>query len=228
MKSKTAAMYCGAITDTDGTVMVPGEGDALGEASLEPGVLMRLRPGKSISFSDPPTIGVEMADFQRAMIREIAAGCGIPSFLVDHDMSQINFSSARVAIIEFRKKIEAAQDHFAFQILRPVWRRWLTLEILSGRIDAPLTEEVLRHRWIAPKAEWLQPDKDVAAKKSMAIAAGLTSRREAVASRGINIEELDNQIASDRAREKALGLDFTPAPQPPIAQPQGAPTDANQ
>ena len=43
MKSKTAAMYCGAITDTDGTVMVPGEGDALGEASLEPGVLMRLR-----------------------------------------------------------------------------------------------------------------------------------------------------------------------------------------
>ena len=141
-------------------------------------------------------------------------------------MSQINFSSARVAIIEFRKKIEAAQDHFAFQILRPVWRRWLTLEILSGRIDAPLTEEVLRHRWIAPKAEWLQPDKDVAA-ESMAIAAGLTSRREAVASRGINIEELDNQIASDRARKGAWPR-LHACPPTAIAQPQGAPTDANQ
>ena len=208
MKAKTAAMYCGAITDADGTLM-PGD-ESLGETSLEPGVLMRLKPGKSISFSDPPAIGVEMADFQRAMIREITSGCGIPSFLVDHDMSQVNFSSARVSLLEFRKKIEAAQDHFAFQALRPTYRRWLTLEILSGRIDAPLTEEVLRHRWIAPKAEYLDPLKDANA-ESVAIAAGLTSRREAVASRGINIEELDNQIASDRAREKALGLDFTPA-----------------
>ena len=146
------------------------------------------------------------------MIREISAGLGIPSFLVDHDMGQVNFSAPASPSSSFAAKSEQWQDAFAFQVLRPIYRRWLTLEILAGRIDVPLSEAILNHRWIAPKSEWVQPDKDVAA-DAAAIAAGLTSRRESVAARGINIEELDRQIASDRAREKALGLDFAPQPQ---------------
>jgi capsid protein len=53
-----------------------------------------------------------------------------------------------------------------------------------------------------------------------AIAAGLMSRRQAVAALGYDVAQLDLDIASDRAREAALGLAFGP----PAAE---EPTDAD-
>lgn len=215
VRLKIGAMLAGFIQDADGTLLA---GENPGEVSLEPGTMTRLRPGESVSFSDPPQIGTESNDFQKSIEREIGAGCGIPGFMLTHDLSEVNFSSARVALVAFRRRIEAWQDHFAFQSLRPTYRRWLTVEILAGRINAPLTEATLRHKWIAPKSAYLDPLKD-AQSEALAIAAGLTSRREAVAARGLNIEQLDAEIAADRAREKALGINFAP----PAATPtQGA------
>jgi len=209
VRLKIGALLAGFVTDSDGTLLQ--DTGPPGEASLEPGTMQRLRPGESVEFSKPPEIGSESNEFQRAVIREIGAGVQIPSFMLDHDMSQINFSSARVAIIAFRRRIEAWQDHFAFQMLRPVYRRWLTVELLSGRITAPLNESTLRHKWIAPKGQWLDPLKDAQA-EALAINSGLTSRREAVAARGIDVESLDAEIANDRAREARLGISFAPPP----------------
>lgn len=217
VRQKIGALLAGFVTDADGALL---DGGAAGEPSLEPGTLQRLRPGESVTFSDPPQIGAESNAHIKSVIREIGAGCGIPSFLIDHDMGEVNFSSARVAIVEHRRRIEAFQDHFAFQILRPIYRRWLSIEILSGRISAPLTEQTLRCKFISPKAEWLQPDKDVAA-EAQAIAAGLMSRKEAVAARGWNVADIDAEIAADRAREQALGISFAPA-----AAPQQEPDNA--
>jgi lambda family phage portal protein len=210
VRLKIGALLAGFVTDADGTLLQ--DGTAPGEASLEPGTMQRLRPGESVEFSKPPEIGAESNEFQRAVIREIGAGVQIPSFMLDHDMSQINFSSARTAIIAFRRRIEAWQDHFAFQMLRPVYRRWLTVELLSGRVTAPMNESTLRHKWIAPKGQWLDPLKDAQA-EALAIASGLTSRREAVAARGIDVESLDAEIAADRAREARLGISFAPPQQ---------------
>ena len=103
--------------------------------------------------------------------------------------------------------LSGLQDMTGFQLLRPVYRRWLTIEILSGRIDAPLDESTLRHRWIAPRQEYLDPLKGFRKRRDHA-GNGLTSRREACAELGISVEDLDKQISSDRAREKTLGLDF--------------------
>jgi lambda family phage portal protein len=207
LRMRMGAMQCGFITDVDGTLM--GDSATPGEVSMEPGTVTRLKPGESYTQNEATKIGAEVVDHEKGVIREICAGVGIPSFLVDFNLSEVNFSSARVGIIEFRKKIQTHQDAFAFAVLRPVWRRWVTTEILSGRLDAPLNENTLRMRCIAPKQEWLQPDKDVAG-ETMAIAAGLMSRKEAVAARGWDVETIDAEIASDKAREKSLGLSFTP------------------
>ncbi len=214
LRMRMGAMQCGFITDADGTMMT--DGATPGEVSMEPGTVTRLKPGESYTQNEATKIGAEVVDHEKGVIREICAGVGIPSFLVDFNLSEVNFSSARVGIIEFRKKIMTHQDAFAFSVLRPIWRRWLTTEVLSGRLDVPLTEDTLRMRCIAPKQEWVQPDKD-AAGEATAIAAGLMSRKEAVAARGWDVETIDAEIASDKAREKSLGLSFTP-PQP---QPTG-------
>jgi lambda family phage portal protein len=219
MRQRIGSLLAGFITDADGTLL--DERPHEGEVSLEPGTMQRLRPGESVSWSDPPEIGTEANEFQKAIIREIGAGAGIPPFLLDGNMGQVNFSSARVALISFRRRIEQWQASvLAHQFLRPVYRRWFSVEILSGRIaDVALNEATLKHKWISPKGVWVDPLKDAQA-ESLAISAGLTSRRECVAARGIDIEQLDEEIAQDRAREKALGIDFTPIAQTPTKEPE--------
>lgn len=58
-----------------------------------------------------------------------------------------------------------------------------------------------------PAQPWVDPLKDTQATRE-AIAAGLMSRRQAVAALGYDVESLDREIAADRAREAALRLSF--------------------
>lgn len=55
-----------------------------------------------------------------------------------------------------------------------------------------------------------------------AIAGGLMSRREAVTSRGVDIEALDAEIAADNARAGSLGLVFTNPNRPNQMEPGNA------
>lgn len=218
-KIKITNMLAGFVIDPSGASagfpVVPGETPSLDgvlEGGLEPGTLKILNAGQDIRFSEPGSIGPEAIQFLTLTAREIAAGLGVPYESLTGDLSQVNYSSIRAGLVEFRRRVEAIQHGvLAFQFLRPVYRRWLTMEILSGRMKADGFERDpelwLSCKWITPRSQWVDPQKDVEAELS-AIAGGLMSRREAVASRGVDIEALDAEIAADNARTKTLGLDF--------------------
>ena len=157
-------------------------------------------------------IGAEAIDFLRFTAREIAAGLGVPYEVLTGDLSQVNYSSIRAGLLEFRRRVEAHQHNvLVFQLLRPIWRAFVTAEILSGRIAAPgfgrNPELWLGARWITPRFDWVDPRKDVEAELA-AIEGGLMSRRQAVAARGYDLEALDQEIADDNARAARLGLSF--------------------
>jgi lambda family phage portal protein len=213
VRQRMAAMLAGFIINPDGSAS-PMEGDQSGATVVggwEPGQLQYLEPGQDVRFSDPAKIGAEVIDFADITEREIAVGLGLPDYLLSGDLSDVNYSSIRAGMVEFRRRVEALQHSLlAFQFLRPVWRRWATLEVLSGRVEATV-EQALPASWITPKVHWVDPAKDVRAEVE-AVAAGLMSRREAVAARGIDIEQLDAEIAADQARAKSLGLTFSTTP----------------
>ena len=213
VRQRMAAMLAGYITSVDGTA-APLEGDQSGATvvgGMEPGQLQYLNPGEDIRFSDPAKIGAEVIDFADITEREIAVGLGLPDYLLSGDLSDVSYSSIRAGMVEFRRRTEALQHSLlAFQFLRPVWRRWATLEVLSGRVDATV-EQALPVSWITPKVHWVDPAKDVRAEID-AVAAGLMSRREAVAARGIDYEQLMAEIAADDALAKSLGLTFSTTP----------------
>lgn len=219
MRQKISALLTGFVVDPAGEAG-GFEGDADGDGGLdgglEPGTLKVLRPGQDIRFSDPAAIGAEAIQYLTVTLREIAAGLGVPYSALTGDVSDANYSSQRDARVEFRRKAEALQHGLiVFQLCRPVWRRFVTAEILSGRITAPdfetSTAAWLASRSMPPKAEWIDPAKDVEAEIA-AIAAGLMSRRQAVAARGYDVEALDREIAEDRKSANALGLDFQSSP----------------
>jgi lambda family phage portal protein len=209
VRQQIGAMLAGFVTDQEGGAG-GFEGDQSGsvlDGGLEPGTVKVLGPGQDVKFSDPPAIGAEANEFMRIVLRAVAAGVGVTFEQLTGDYSGSNYSSARAALIEFRRRIEAIQHHVIIrQFCRPVWQRWLATEALAGRIDAAgLAEDpdaFLAARWITPGWGWVDPVKEVQATVA-AIDAGLMSRREAVAARGWDVAQLDREIADDAARAPA-------------------------
>jgi lambda family phage portal protein len=210
---KVAAMHAGFLIDQNGSGE-PYDGTGTGgimETGLEPGTLKRLPTGYDIKFNTPQQAN-EVSAFLRLNLQQLAAGFGLPEHLLSGDLTGANYSSLRAGLLPFRQRIEQIQYGVLIpQLLRPVWRRMVTLAVLSGELDAPGFEkhprDWLAADWLPPRPMQVDPLKDTEATVAE-IAAGLTSRRKAVAERGWDIDDLDSEIASDHAREIALSLDF--------------------
>jgi lambda family phage portal protein len=204
MRQQIAAMLAGFIYKPDESAATPFDGSVSGsvlEGGLEPGTLKALPPGYDVKFSTPATIGADAVEFLRLQLRAIAAGAGVTYEQLTGDYSGSNYASSRAGLIEFRRRIEALQHHVIVRrFCRPVWRRWATLEALSGRMDAGALfadpTRFLSAEWITPGFGWVDPLKEVQAERE-AVDAGFKSRREVVAARGRDIETLDEERAAE-------------------------------
>jgi len=208
--AKVSAMHAGFVVDQNnisGGGAFP-ESDGLADISLEPGVVRILPAGTDIKFNSP-TEAKDSIAFAKLTLGQIAAGLGVPQHLLDGDLSGANYSSLRAGLLPFRAKVEQFTYHTVVpQFLDPVFRRVITRDYLAGLLDTPDLEPALKVEWLAPRPMQVDPAKDVKALKEM-LSAGLISRRQAVASLGWNIADLDEEIAADRVRETELGLTFT-------------------
>lgn len=207
--AKVAAMHAGFVVDQNnltGGGAFP-EADGLTDISLEPGVIRVLPAGTDIRFNSP-TEAKDSIAFAKLTLGQIAAGLGVPQHLLDGDLSGANYSSLRAGLLPFRAKVEQFVYHTLIpQFLDPVFRRVIAHEYLAERLDLPEIEPALKAEWLTPRPMQVDPAKDLAALKDM-LAAGLTSRRQAVASLGWSVDQLDREIAADRDRETELGLRF--------------------
>jgi lambda family phage portal protein len=220
--AKTAAMFAGFLRNVNNLPSddMPFDGVTAGsimESGLEPGTLKVLPSGWDIEFASPQQ-AQQAPEFLSAELRSVAVGCGVPDHLVSGDLRQANYSSLRADLVSFRQRVEQVQyGVLAPQLLRPAHARAVTSLILSGAIDAPGFEGEpatwTGAEFIMPAQPWVDPAKDAKAIAEL-MAAGLMSRRQAVAERGWSVEELDAEIAADREREAAMGLSFGAAPTP--------------
>lgn len=200
MGFKISAMHMGFLTDlNNNSGTVPYDGTQTGtnlESALEPGTLKVLPAGVDVKFNSPLQ-AQQSVEFASLELRAVAAGLQMPEFLLSGDMRGANYSSMRSALVSFRQRIERIQYQIIIpQFLDKVWARAMFLHDAEIECD-----------WFPPALPWVDPLKDVQAQQAE-IEAGLTSRRHAVARRGHDVEDLDDEIAADRAREKLLGLSF--------------------
>ncbi|ASJ23771.1 phage portal protein [Laribacter hongkongensis] len=230
VRKKTAAMFAGFITRMapEDNLMGESAADANGVAmaGMEPGTLQILEPGEDIKFSAPADVGSSYAEFMRQQFRAVAAAMGITYEMLTGDLTQVNYSSIRAGLLEFRRRCEALQHGvIVHQLCRPIWRAWMDQAVLEGAIDLPGYRQQKRQyqsaKWIPQGWSWVDPQKEFNAMK-LAIRAGLMSRSEAISGNGYDAEDVDREIAADNARADALGLIFdsdarhdqAPAPTP--------------
>ena len=179
---------------------------------LQPGQIVMLEPGEQVQTSDPADSGATYEPFQYRTLLQVSAALGIPYAYLSNDMIKANYSNARLALLEFRRRTEAWQHAvMVWQLCRPVWQRWMDTAVLAGALAIPGYEAdrraYLACSWLPPKWDWVDPLKDAKAEIEQ-IAAGLKSRSQALAERGYDAEQVDAEIAADQARERALGLRF--------------------
>lgn len=201
MQLKVASLITGFIRDTDGTAggFEGSEDGASLNVSLEPGAMRILPMGTEVSFSQPGQGLSQAIEFLRAQDREIAAGVGLTFESLTGDLGEANYSSARVGILEFRRRAEMLQTSLIEGLaLRPLWNWWIRARAIAGEIpfDDNELKEYLAVRFVAPGWQWVDPKKEVEA-EVLAINAGLKSREEAVASRGRDVDEIDAERIRD-------------------------------
>lgn len=205
MQLKTASLLTGFIKSVDGGAggfEGAAEGNTLNVA-LEPGAMRLLSEGTDVSFSQPGQGHSQAVEFLRAQDREIATGAGLTFEMLTGDLGEANYSSARVGLIDFRRRAEMLQlNLIEGQFLRPLWQRWIAVQVLADVIHLNHVDDYLAVRFVPPGWQWVDPQNEVAADVA-AIEAGLISREEVVAGRGRDIDELDEERARDAARAPA-------------------------
>ncbi|HDZ74386.1 MAG TPA: phage portal protein [Aurantimonas coralicida] len=215
VRKKVTALFAGFITpglDVDHVPLVERAPDKDGwEApAFEPGLMSILPAGSEITFAAPAEVGTTYDPFMKWNLRAAAAGAGVTYEQATGDLSDVNFSSIRAGLLEFRRGIEQFQQATPVrQLNRPVWRLWLEQAALAGVIDASdfLADRgaYQRVQWIGQGWQWVDPEKEQKA-AVREIRAGMTSRARVIAARGDDIEEIDREIAEDKKRGDGLGL----------------------
>lgn len=199
--------------------------------TIEPGTIEYLNAGEKISPYMPNRPGTTFDPFVVRVLRAICAALGLPYEMVVKDFGGMNYSSARVSLLEARRGFELEQSLLISQWLRPVWRTVMQEAIAAGKLPqfpqaVENPEPFLAARWIRPAWGWVDPVKEAEASR-VAIANNLSTPDREAARAGMDAEEVLRARARHlvRARdiEQANGL----APGALTSEDPPAPVDAS-
>jgi lambda family phage portal protein len=203
VRQKVAACFAAFIEDIEPPEDM-SSGDEFDLEKLEPGIIEHLPPGKRITFGTPPMPQSDSYKFfVSSQLRAIAAGLGVSYEALSGDLSEVNFSSARMGWLEFQRNI----DVWRWNLLIPQFNDrvlgWF-LESVSIAIGATLAEGVT-NTWTAPRREMIDPTKEVPA-KIKAIRAGIETLSDSIRQTGKEPGAHLAELAADNRAVDELGL----------------------
>lgn len=177
--------------------------------TVEPGMIEYLKPGEKISAANPGRPTNSTRDFVELQQRLSGAGTGMSYEMISRDVSKVNYSSARQGHLEDRKTFIPIQNYLIEHLCIEVYTEWLISAVLAGEIDIPdfwtNKDRYLKHDWITPGWDWVDPVKEVTAAKEGLMSGMSTLAREA-ASKGRDWQEELKQRAREQQFAQSLGL----------------------
>ncbi|SDV51706.1 phage portal protein, partial [Chitinasiproducens palmae] len=154
-----------------------------------------------------PMAGNGYEEHCRIELRAIAAACGLTYEQFTGDYSQVNFTSGRLAKMEFKRIVEQEQ----WLIFIPLFLNCVADRFVSVAYVAGLTRKAACARdWTAPRIEMTDPLKEVKALIAL-IDAGLISRQEGQRQLGYDVETMNDEIATDPPPKTRTATRRTPA-----------------
>lgn len=164
-----------------------------------------LAPGEGISTVNAARPNSNFAAFESAALRNVAAALGISTQQLTQDWSDVNYSSARSAMLEAWKTLTRRRDDFASGFAQPIFSSFIEELHDIGEVPLPAgAPEFLaakaaycRAQWMGPGRGWVDP---VAEKKGaiLGMDSGMSTLEMEVSE---NVGEDWEELLDQRARE---------------------------
>lgn len=203
VRQKIAACFVAYIRDIE----AGGTGDLVADEKekrelekFEPGMVEMLPPGKDISFANPPPSD-GASDHVRSVLRSVAAALGQTYEALTGDLTQVNYSSARIGRLEYYGSISQWQWFMLIPgVCDPVARWFLqAVDLVEGVPDG------VSVAWTTPRREMIDPTKETEALKNQ-LRNGLLSWREAIRQTGQDPDAVREDIARSNAELDAAEI----------------------
>lgn len=199
-------------SEAQATVRATGE---LG--TLASGGITQVPSGVNLTVVEPKAAG-GYTDYVVHQLHIISAGVGVTYEMATGDVREVNFSSARVSMLEFRRNAEQMQWlTLVPRLCQPIWDAFCAAASMAGKMPANDTAV----DWATPKWDYVNPEQDVKADLAE-ISGGLSSVSEKLRRRGYKPELVFAELKSDFDRLQADGtlaimlqLQTNQAPQAP-------------
>jgi lambda family phage portal protein len=177
-------------------------------SEVQPGIMEELPPGCDVVPFDLKHDGASYAQFTKDYRRKIAAGLNVNYNLLASDLEGVNYSSIRAGVQEDREHFMAVQEWLIATLIRPVFEKWLEIELAAGRIPGKGIKDfaaVNRPEFKPRRWGYVNPMQDVQA-KVVAIKNRLSSHRQEISEMGGDVEDVFTDAASDQALAEAKGI----------------------
>lgn len=188
------------------------------ELQSEHAHFLGLDPGLDVVFPNIQHPNSALPQFTAYLLKGIAAGFGVAYHSLAGDVSDSNYSSSRVALLDERDFWRKRQQWLIKNLHEPIFRAWLEMALLSGAIKIPALdfERACKPRWQPRTWDWVDPEKDANA-ALLSIAGGLSTHQKELGSRGLDWRETFDQLKQEQAYAKEIGLDLVIGKGAPMA-----------
>ncbi|MAM13385.1 MAG: phage portal protein [Rhizobiaceae bacterium] len=179
-----------------------------------PGVRVNtLLPGEKANLTKPEHPNANFEVFVNAALRKIASAVGLTYEQLTMDWSQVNYSSARAALLEIWRGFTAKKSSFAAQFMAPIYRAWLEEVFDKGLIDLPAGAVAFEDNpaawchadWIGPGRGWIDPLREAQAAGER-LDRKLTTLQQESAEQGRDWKMDADQLAREARYYRSLGL----------------------
>ncbi|TPW29684.1 phage portal protein [Martelella alba] len=179
-----------------------------------PGVRINtLLPGEKANLTKPEHPNANFEVFVNAALRKIASAVGLTYEQLTMDWSQVNYSSARAALLEIWRGFTAKKSGFAAQFMAPVYRAWLEevfdkglIELPEGAVSFEENPAAWCHAdWIGPGRGWIDPLREAQAAGER-LDRRLTTLQQESAEQGRDWKMDADQLAREARYYRSLGL----------------------
>jgi len=166
---------------------------------LGSGNIIQLPAGMNVTHVKPEALP-GYVETVKLYLHLVAVGMGVTYEMLTGDVSETNFSSARVNVSNFRRGAERTQWlTLVPQMCDRIWRAFVDAAELAGKIRrADYTAEHSTPRW-----DYVNPEQDVKSDLAL-ISGGLLTPSEALRRRGYNPDDVTAELHADMERWNAL------------------------
>lgn len=226
MRQKIAACFAAfrVSPEADYAPSTTETADVAGLGTLVPGRIQNLSPGESIVFSNPPKVdGYDT--FTRLVLQMVASGLGITYEALSGDLSQVNFSSARMGRMEMDRNVSDWQWLMMIpQMMQPIGA-WALEAWSVGNGLKP--DDDLTLDWVPPHRMLVDPAREIPA-MAAEVRAGFASRQGKIRTLGYDPEEILAEQIEDRAAAEENKLRFDSDLHFGVVNQGGAPVSASE